>query len=231
MRNFIADIRVKDRLIVSDKEEIYHISKVIRLQKGDNISLLFENTSFDCVIVSVSENEIEAEIISETVKDSRDFSIDIIISAIKPKKLEELISSTVAFRINTYIITNTSRTQISLDKYRRERFDRIIKSAVKQSKVSSYPNLEIKRFDSIDFGAYTNLIVSNERENVKLKLDNKKGKFALLLGPEGGFTEDELSYLDSLDNSVNMTLGEGILRAESAGVAATTLILRELGEI
>ncbi len=231
MRNFIADISLNDRLIVTNTDEIYHISKVIRLGEGDNINLIFENSIYECVIVFLDETRIETNIVSKKVNPSRNFSLDIIVSAIKPKKIEDLISSTVAFRINRYIVTNTSRTQIPLDKYRVERFQKIIKAAVKQSKVNSYPDIEIKSFRSIDFESYTNVIVSNERETVKLKLDNKEGRFALIIGPEGGFSDDEIQYLSGIGNCVNMTLGEGILRAESAGLAATTLILRELGEI
>ena len=53
---------------------------------------------------------------------------------------------------------------------------------------------------------------------------------ALLIGPEGGFTESEIEAAQST-NITPITLGPRILRAETAAVVATALTFHELGEM
>ena len=53
---------------------------------------------------------------------------------------------------------------------------------------------------------------------------------AVLIGPEGGFTEDERAQLLRRPNIVRLALGPRILRADTAAVAALTLVQSVLGD-
>lgn len=56
------------------------------------------------------------------------------------------------------------------------------------------------------------------------------GPWAILIGPEGGFSEDERQRLRAMDQVTAITLGPRILRAETAAVAAITLWQAHLGD-
>lgn len=56
------------------------------------------------------------------------------------------------------------------------------------------------------------------------------GPRALLIGPEGGFSEDERAALLRMPNTVRLALGPRILRADTAAVAALTLVQSVLGD-
>jgi 16S rRNA (uracil1498-N3)-methyltransferase len=56
------------------------------------------------------------------------------------------------------------------------------------------------------------------------------GKWAILIGPEGGFSEAELARLRAMDGVTTVTLGPRILRADTAAVAALTLWQAALGD-
>jgi 16S rRNA (uracil1498-N3)-methyltransferase len=56
------------------------------------------------------------------------------------------------------------------------------------------------------------------------------GKWAILLGPEGGFSEKERKYIRAMQNSFSLSLGPRILRADTAAVAALTLWQNFLGD-
>jgi 16S rRNA (uracil1498-N3)-methyltransferase len=58
----------------------------------------------------------------------------------------------------------------------------------------------------------------------------KPGKWAILIGPEGGFSPAELARLRGMDCVTPLTLGPRILRADTAAVAALTLWQAELGD-
>ena len=59
--------------------------------------------------------------------------------------------------------------------------------------------------------------------------DLPTGKWAILLGPEGGFSEKERKYIQTMQNSFSLSLGPRILRADTAAVAALNLQYLTLG--
>jgi 16S rRNA (uracil1498-N3)-methyltransferase len=69
--------------------------------------------------------------------------------------------------------------------------------------------------DSVQFGALTSDIA---------------GPWAILIGPEGGFSPAERARLQSLDYAHPVSLGPRILRADTAAVAALTLWQMALGD-
>ncbi|MDG1935849.1 MAG: 16S rRNA (uracil(1498)-N(3))-methyltransferase [Paracoccaceae bacterium] len=60
--------------------------------------------------------------------------------------------------------------------------------------------------------------------------DLPTGKWAILLGPEGGFSEKERKYMQAMQNSFSISLGPRILRTDTAAVAALTLWQNALGD-
>jgi 16S rRNA (uracil1498-N3)-methyltransferase len=57
-----------------------------------------------------------------------------------------------------------------------------------------------------------------------------RSPLAVLIGPEGGFAEDERAALLELPNVIRLSLGPRILRADTAAVAALTLVQAVLGD-
>ncbi|MCY4185798.1 MAG: 16S rRNA (uracil(1498)-N(3))-methyltransferase [Rhodobacteraceae bacterium] len=53
---------------------------------------------------------------------------------------------------------------------------------------------------------------------------SRRGKLAILIGPEGGFSQKDRELIDTLDESCRFSLGKRILRAETAAVSAFSLI-------
>jgi 16S rRNA (uracil1498-N3)-methyltransferase len=57
-----------------------------------------------------------------------------------------------------------------------------------------------------------------------------RAPLAVLIGPEGGFAEDERAALVKLPNVIRIALGPRILRADTAAVAALTVVQAVLGD-
>lgn len=66
-------------------------------------------------------------------------------------------------------------------------------------------------------------------EKVEIE-DLPKGKWAILLGPEGGFSYKERKHIQAMPNSFSLSLGPRILRADTAVVAVLTLWQNTLGD-
>ncbi|MFZ1990910.1 MAG: RsmE family RNA methyltransferase, partial [Alphaproteobacteria bacterium] len=60
---------------------------------------------------------------------------------------------------------------------------------------------------------------------------NKSGPWAILIGPEGGFSPAEQTRLDVLPNALAVSLGPRVVRAETAAVMALTLWQAVLGDL
>jgi 16S rRNA (uracil1498-N3)-methyltransferase len=101
---------------------------------------------------------------------------------------------------------------------------------------------EPKKLDSLTRGWKPNrlLVFCDEEADVKdpvAALSSARGggiagplPVSVLVGPEGGFAEDERAALLQLANIVRLALGPRILRADTAAVAALTLVQAVLGD-
>ena len=62
----------------------------------------------------------------------------------------------------------------------------------------------------------------------KILLRKKQGPICVLIGPEGDFTEKERKYILSFDQSHSISLGQNILRTETAAIAAVSIVSFQL---
>ena len=138
------------------------------------------------------------------------------------------------------LITNRTIVKIKNKKKEQSKLDRwktIAEEAAKQSKRDYVP--KVQRI--IDFEEMLKLLNGNQNiivpyemeESLSLKdsLNNiKTGKIHLIIGPEGGFEKDEIDLLKSIGGQ-SISLGPRILRTETAGLVAASIILYELGDL
>ena len=119
-----------------------------------------------------------------------------------------------------------------------ERWRRILQEAAEQSQRGRVPVLEAPlRFDeAVKHAAQMDacwLIPWEEEKSVSLKQalqGNRAREVILLIGPEGGFSAEEVR-LAQTGGFKAVTLGERILRMETAAVVASALVLYERGEM
>ncbi len=109
-----------------------------------------------------------------------------------------------------------------------ERLTKCVIEATEQSERLSSPVIE-PAISIQDYLKKTNnfVLYANEHEkeeNSILKLNKDITDISIVIGPEGGFTNDEIALLASYNNTHSISLGKNILRAETAAVAALAQI-------
>ncbi|MDE6182456.1 MAG: RNA methyltransferase, partial [Eubacteriales bacterium] len=134
---------------------------------------------------------------------------------------------------------NTDRTIVKLsgkEDKKVARWNKISESAAKQSRRGKIPIIEniISFEQAIENCKENNLNIipyEKEEENtIKNIIKDFKGeKIGIFIGPEGGFSEKEIE-IATKNNILPITLGKRILRTETAGMVATTILLYELEE-
>lgn len=225
--------------------DAHHIKNVLRLKPGDKIGL-FDGTglNYETRIVTLLPKSIEVSVIrrfSSTAESS--VQITVAQALLKDRKMDLLVRQLTELGITRWIPFIAKRSVPRPDKKRlftrTERWNKIAKEALKQCKRCCSPEIgETVSFEEVlSLGKDSDLkIVFWEEEskpvNKELAVSNLKPpeKIFILLGPEGGFTLKEVEKAKE-SGFITAALGPRILRAETATIAACTLLQYLFGDM
>jgi 16S rRNA (uracil1498-N3)-methyltransferase len=246
MRHFYIDpIAAEKPLVTIEGTQAHHIKNVLRLQPGDRLKL-FDGTNYEyeAVISRLYTEKVEIEILRK-LKSNQSAGVRIIVAQafLKEKKMDDLVRKLSELGIADWIPFFSQRSIPRPDKDRLagrvQRWKRIATEALKQCRRTTM--LEIS--DALSFEELVELskpcdlkIVFWENETILLKRDmGPKTKIPLksimvMLGPEGGFTEQEIETARQ-NGFVTAGLGPRILRAETATLAASSLVQYLYGDM
>lgn len=241
-RFFVNSKNITDNTIsITDKDDIKHIVKVLRLAVGDFIDIS-DSVEFEykAEIIVIELGHVKTKIL-EKQKFAREPEIMITLFQGIPKqgKMETIIQKAVELGVNSIVPVFTDRTVVTDKgnfKNKIERWQKIADEAVKQCKRGIIP--QINNSTSIkeilnDMSNYELIIFPYENEekfSIKdcLKnLDYKPKNLAIIIGPEGGFSDNETAQLKKAGAKC-VTLGKTILRTETAGIVAIAMSMYEL---
>ncbi|OGS27820.1 MAG: hypothetical protein A2297_03740 [Elusimicrobia bacterium RIFOXYB2_FULL_48_7] len=228
---------------ITNSSELWHLTKVLRIKPGETINIfdgidkhyLGEVTKIDII-------EVQGKIIKEIIYKKRDYTVRLFPSLINMERFEMMLEKATEVGVDIISPILTERTMARIDapkvNAKMERWKKIIVSAVKQCDCEKIPQLgDIAEFpqavSSIE-PASLNLIAYEAEpiENLLKKTLNsvERGSVKtvnLFLGPEGGFTEKEI-ILAKGAGLKTFSLGQNILRAETAAISCLSIIHSEL---
>lgn len=215
-----------------EKGDYHHIKNVMRMRKGDKIKVVYDDIIYDCVLTSISDKS-SFKVVSSSKKNNDNIKIDLAFSLIKEQKLNYLLQKSTELGINKLIPLNTKRTIIKIDKKsepsKNIRWKKICKEASEQSFRTDLPVLEeILSLKDLAFKEYDLKLLCSLNKNTKnikkvLQKNNKCVKILIVVGPEGGFDPKEEEYLVN-NGFISVSLGNTVLRAETAPVVAISMI-------
>jgi 16S rRNA (uracil1498-N3)-methyltransferase len=216
-----------------------HLSLVMRVQPGDSIAILDgRGKRYICKVLAVHKKEVTAEKIREELFSAESpISITLAQGLSKGDRMDFAIQKSTELGAKKIVPVITERSQLrSTEKISRWR--KIALSASQQSGREVVPEIsdavDLKKFfDSLSpDGDKLILYESHEERNLKNVLSGLKDikKITLLVGPEGGFSKDEV--ISAVENGfIAVSLGPRILRTETAPIAAISIIQYELGDM
>lgn len=231
----------------NDKDNYHHIVNVMRKKMGDIIEIGVKGKTYDAKILSI--DPLNFLVLNRLEASELNIEIDVFQGLPKLDKLEDIIDKSIELGVSKIIplecIRSVSKISKENEEKKFERWNKIALSAAKQSKRDIVPQVTKKlslknKKEVIDFFEkenYTDILVFYEKEkdlNLKQYLKgnknkNEKRKFAVIIGPEGGFDEREIEFLNSI-GAKSITLGKRILRTETAPIAVLSMIQYEFME-
>lgn len=245
-RFFITPEAVQDSIIQIDKEQSHHILKVLRLKPGDHFELFDgRGNVFLCRFLSKGNGGVLATIENHDYYSNQPSTQVVLAQGIaKGEKMDYIIQKAVEIGVSSIIPFVSERTVVVLDhskaERKNERWKNIAREACKQSKRNIVPEIKpIVLFPQLlDHLQDKRAVLLFENEG-KVRLrdvlagyrDGLKGQsITVVIGPEGGFSPDEIQK--ALDKNILVAgLGSRILRTETAGLAAASIILYEGGDL
>ncbi|OGS04196.1 MAG: hypothetical protein A3G41_03965 [Elusimicrobia bacterium RIFCSPLOWO2_12_FULL_59_9] len=218
--------------------EARHLASVLRKRAGDEIRLFDKQGNlYRAQITRISEKILTVRLLEVRREPLPALDLTLYQALIAKSKFEDVLEKGTELGIQSFVPLVTGRTQIRLKPERLDaqlsRWNRIALAALKQSgrthaarvlapmsfpdalrKINGEPALiGWEKEKSLDFHAAWRSLPEARRT-----------KIHLVIGPEGGFTEEEAS-LALRAGAVPFTFGSGILRSETAALAASSLIL------
>jgi len=224
---------VRDGLITLKDEEFHHAYKVLRKRVGDRIKVVDGlGTVYDAFISSIDKRrkEIRAKVKKKEKEEERG-QLGVGCPILRKERMDFLIEKGTELGVTEFIPLITKRTQRKPERAK-ERWEKIAISAIKQCRRATLPKIRppiiLNEIGKVTDSYSTKFVLDPYAED-KLESSKLREKIFVLLGPEGGLEEEEITFLKRIGFSP-ISLGERILRTETALLVALSIIGHLRGE-
>lgn len=204
-------------------QDAHHIRHVMRMKPKDHIIVCSQGDCFLSTITSL-EPDISYQMIEKLNKPK---SIDITLIQGMPKhpKAETVVKYATMYGVKHIILTTMQRSiaKIDAEDHKTKRLETIAKEAAELSHRFDIPTIRlIKSISSLDLATYDLILLADESETSTtldqiIKTDHLSLKIALIIGPEGGISDQERKTL-LMKHAIPITLGSYILSTEIASL-------------
>lgn len=217
-------------------DQSFHMLKVLRMKEGKLIRLVDPQASVFFGSIKINNNKVIASITEPVIEEREsNLTITLAVAMIKGERWDWMLEKATECGVDKIVPFISARCVVK-DKpesaiRKLERYRKIMTEAAEQSYRHRIPAIiepiPIKKLiehkSAMNFVAY-------EKEKTTFLGDIKEdlSSVTLVIGPEGGFTNEEISYLTE-NGFTSVSLGKRILRAETAAVAGC-ILLDTLGE-
>jgi 16S rRNA (uracil1498-N3)-methyltransferase len=221
-----------------DRAQANYLLNVLRLTQGDDL-LLFNGRDgeWQARLAGTGKRALTAIIGERTRLPPRPSDLHLLFAPLKHARLDFLVQKAVEMgvsRLQPVLTRHTQVARVNLDRMRANAIE-----AAQQCGILALPEVAAPLpFEAaIGTAAADRLLVfCDEDADVKdpvaalAAAARANRSLAVLIGPEGGFAEEERAALLKQSNVVRIALGPRILRADTAAVAALALVQAVLGD-
>lgn len=236
------NINVDEKKAFITGEDVNHIKNVLRIREHEEISVMVpgEDREYRCEVSGFSEDTAEFTILF--IKESNvELPCEIVLYQALPKadKMELVITKAVELGATRIVPVETSRCVVKLDGARASkktaRWNLISEAAAKQSKRAIIPEVSdvMTMKEAInDCAGFDSKLIPYELADPETMDETRRiigsikpgMKVAVFIGPEGGFTDEEIELAQNFGFSP-ITLGKRILRTETAGLVVLSWLI------
>lgn len=240
---FVEPGAIIDKTITITGKDVNHIKNVLRMKPGEEISVstLDSSAEYRCLVRELSDDAVTCELIF-IKEEGNELPSKVYLFQGLPKadKMELIIQKAVELGVFEIIPVEMKRCVVKLDDKKASskiaRWQGISEAAAKQSKRTIIPAVTmpmsfkeaVKKASEMDNKWVPYEMADGMPHTRELVRNLVPGKsIAIFIGPEGGFEQAEIDLAREAGFEI-ITLGKRILRTETAGMVALSLIMMEL---
>jgi 16S rRNA (uracil1498-N3)-methyltransferase len=235
-RRFIADEVSGDRAALVG-EHADHLVRVLRARVGQDFDIAAGEAVRRGRITLAKEGRVEFDL-GEEVSGGCLIDITLVLAVFKFDRMEWAIEKCTELGVSRIVPVISRRTDAHLaaaSAKRAERWQRIARQAAEQSRRDAPPEIStpIKLREALNLQTAVRIVLAESEERTLLRdvvKPDSEGGVGLAVGPEGGWTEDELHSFRQAQ-WIAASLGNTILRAETAAMAATAIVASALSSL
>jgi len=206
------------------KEQAHYLRNVLRRSVGDTV-LLFnpDDGEYEATISTLDKKSAQVEVQKQTHPPKAEADLWLLFAPLKKTATDFVIEKGTELGVTKFYPVITVRTQTQ--KIRDDRLQANAIEAAEQTERLSIPKVqELTKLSTLlaSWSADRTLFYGDESHAsppVVSGLENVTGPVAFLVGPEGGFSVDELQFLQELPFTQGVSLGPRILRADTAALS------------
>ena len=234
---FLLDARFDSRTVTIRGEKARYLSAVLRCEPGAPLTLKDNRGNiYSARIISATKSEVEAELLGRQEPEKEPaLRLTVLQGLLKGEKMDLVVQKVTELGASAIIPVVTERSQVR-ETRKLPRWRKIAEEASRQSGRSTIPEISdillLERF----FAAprVPPGMIFWEREGMAFRdaAEHFRGsrELALLTGPEGGFSETEIERAVNA-GFIAVSMGKRILRAETASIAAVTVVQFAIGDL
>ena len=224
-----------DAAVLPTLDQSRYLTQVMRLKLGDSL-LVFNGRDGEwrCVISEILKKGVVLRAEEMVQPQAPGPDVDLLIAVVKKSALEFAVEKATELGARRVKPVVTQRTQVQ--HVRMDRLDAIAIEAAEQTGRLDVPMIDapVKLADLLDgWEATRRLMFCDETGGAPVTgavAEAGAGPWAILIGPEGGFSPEERDRLRALPFTTAVSLGPRILRADTAAVAALALWQAAVGD-
>jgi 16S rRNA (uracil1498-N3)-methyltransferase len=231
-RIFVEQACEPDARIAIRPEDARHLALVLRAHPGEPVTIVSNGTAWQAVLEEVSGDRASARIL-ERARESAQLPVPVVVLQALPKgnKMDDVIEKVTELGASRVVPIRCERTYGGDSGVKLERWRRIARAAAAQSQRLDVPTIEATLPFSEALGRFAkeaHVLVAWEQAKPAslaraLASDERARALAIVIGPEGSFTRQELEEAARLRCDL-VSLGPTILRTETAAAAAIAAV-------
>lgn len=233
-RLFIDVMLEEEGEIVIDSAQANYLVRVLRLKAGAQVKLFDDRTGeWLAELAHIGKRDAVLRIEGKLREREAVPDLWLCFAPIKKGRIDWLAEKACELGVSRLVPVRTERTIVG--KLKRERLRAHLVEAAEQCERTALPELgDLQSLDAMlgDWPADRALFYAAERGGGSFRkaLGAHNGPAAILIGPEGGFTETEDEAIRTLPQTAPVSLGPRILRADTAAAAAISLWMAGRGD-
>jgi 16S rRNA (uracil1498-N3)-methyltransferase len=213
-------------------EEFHHAVRVHRSRAGEEVELFDgRGKGFVGRIDTIGKTSARIEILDPAPSRELTLELTLCLALIQPDKFELVLQKGTELGVHRFVPLITDRAEVRPERLnpKRERWEKLVLEAAKQSGRASLPALDgPQTFASAVHRDSLRIVFDAEAEPTPLPPTVES--LSLFIGPEGGWSDEELA-LASEAGCAFRRLGPRRLRAETAAIAAVTMAATRFGDL